>query len=174
MAAGSEAAASAPPQRTLIAGVGHRFWGDRSAGAVWVDRMAALPWPDHVVVDDYSFGAIAMAQKLQTEDFGRAIFVTAEERERPPATLHLRRHAGAGATPDHVQACIAEAGGGVVAIDLLLVIAEHFGALPPETWVLEVEPGDTGWGERLSAGVEALYPEALALLRRLADGGGTG
>jgi hypothetical protein len=46
--------------KTLIAGVGHRFWRDRSAGALWVDELARLEWPVHVTVDDYSFGAIAM------------------------------------------------------------------------------------------------------------------
>jgi len=162
--------AEATPETTLIAGVGHRFWGDRSTGPVWVDRMAALDWPEQVVLDDYSFGAIAMTQQLQAQPHARAVFVTAEQRDRPAATLYLDRHLSRDATPEHVQACVAEAGGGVVAIDLLLVIAEHFKALPAETWVLEIEPADADWGDGLSPRVEALYPQALDMVRALVAG----
>lgn len=157
-------------RRSLIAGVGHRYWRDRSAGPVWIDRAAALDWPDHVVLDDYSFGAVAMVQQLQEAGFERALFVSAETRDRPPATLHLARYEPRREPPERIQAYIGEAGGGVVAIDLLLGIAEHFDALPPETWVLEVEPLDAGWGDGLSLEVEALYPRVVDVLRSFARG----
>lgn len=176
MAAVSERREEAPEARrapvasTLIAAVGHRFWRDRSAGPVWLDRAAALDWPDGVALEDYSFGALAMTQQLEASTYRRALFVSAEIRERAPGSLHLTRHRPAPVSPEHVQACIAEAGSGVVAIDLLLVVAGHFGALPGETWVLEIEPADTGWGDGLSAAVEARYGEAMDLLRAFAEG----
>ena len=132
--------------------------------------MNALDWPANVVLDDYSFGALAMVQQLQVEPFDRVAFVTAEERGRPPATLHWAPHVAEPAAPEHVQACVAEAGGGVVAIDLLMVIADYYRALPVDTWVLEVEPADADWGDGLCPLVEALYPRALEMLQAFADG----
>ncbi len=169
MAAASEAPIETAG-RTLIAGVGHRFWGDRSAGPLWVDRMTELDWPAHVVLDDLSFGALAMTQQLQAEPFDRIALVTAEERGRPPASLHWHRHDAPPASPEHVQACVGEAGGGVVAIDLLLVIAGYYQALPTEAWILEVEPADGSWGDRLSPSVDGLYPFALEMLQSFAIG----
>lgn len=155
--------------RSLIAGVGHWFWRDLSAGPVWSDRLAAGPWPENVFVEDYSFGAIAMVQQLEAESFERAIFITAEARGRPPATLYLERHRARRQSPERVQEYMTEAGAGVVAIDPLMAIGQHFDALPAETWVLEVEPKDTGWGDGLSPEVESLYPQALELLRSFAE-----
>ncbi len=154
--------------RTLIAGVGHRFWGDRSAGPLWVDRMGGLDWPADVVLDDYSFGALAMTQQLQAAPYDRVAFVTAEERGRAPASLHWKRHIPQPSDPEHVQACVGEAGGGVVAIDLLLVIADYYQALPADTWVLEIEPADASWGDELSPRVDGLYPRAVEVLREFA------
>ena len=157
---------------TLIAGIGHRYWRDRSAGPEWCDRLAKLDWPPHVTVEDYSYGAWAMTQRLQDERYARGIFIAAEARERAPASLHVYRYAFDGAKYDalRVHDHLFEAVAGVVSIELLLVIAGHFGALPAETWVIEVEPADTGWGEGLSREVEALYPEVVATVRRLVGG----
>ncbi len=164
------AGTAAFPGRSLIAAVGHRFWRDRSAGPVWLDRAAGLDWPAGVTLDDYSFGAVAMSQQLAADGYDRALFLTAEERDREPGSLHLHRHEARAHPPEHVQACISEAGGGVVAIDLLLVVGGHLRALPPETWVLEVEPVATDWGDGLSSELDALYPRVLDHLRAFAAG----
>lgn len=156
--------------RRLIAGVGHRFWSDLSVGPVWHDRLAALDWPDDVAVEDFGFGAIAMTQRLGDERFRQAVFVAGEERGRPPGTLRLAPYEPAEIAPELVQAYVTEAGAGVIALDPLLEIARHFGVLPEETWLLEVEPVQSGWGEAMSPVMEALYPEALRLLRSFAEG----
>ena len=122
-------------------------------------------------MEDFGFGAIAMAQRLEDDLFERVVFVAAEVRHRPPATMRLERHRKQDLPPELVQAYITEAGAGVVAIDPLLAITQHFDALPAETWILEVEPVDTGWGDGLSPQVESLYPRALGLLRSFAQGG---
>jgi len=175
VAAASDAQAVSSSDRrsesTLIAAVGHRLCRDLSAGPVWLDRLSRLEWPPHVTVEDFSFGAVAMMQRLQADPYSRALFLTAEARDREPGTLHLKRHEPQVLDPDHVQASISEAGAGVVAIDLLLVIGEYFDVLPAETWTLEVEPVDGDWGDGLSTEVEALYERVLALARRFRDGG---
>ncbi len=154
-------------ETVLVAGVGHRLWRDLSAGITWMNRLRELSWPAHVVIEDFGFGAIAMMQQLEDTPFDRAIFLGAETRARPPGTLHVSRYFPHNPAPELVQAHMAEAGGGVVTIDSLLVIIEHFGVLPRETWVVEVEPEDRGWGEGESATVAALFSSVVEHVRTI-------
>lgn len=155
--------------RSLIAGVGHRFWRDRAAGPEFCDRLAQLKWPSHVTVADYSFGAIAMTYQLQDDRYSRALFITAEVRGRPPGTLHLyRAEPELPASVGEFQEYMNEAGSGVIAIDLLLVIARQFWALPPQTWVLEIEPVEENGPGGLTPEVQALYPRVLEIARAFA------
>lgn len=157
-------------KRTLVAGVGHRFWQDYSAGPAWIDRMKEIDWPEGLDVEDYSFGALAMTQNLQDVDYQRIVFLSAEARGRQPGTLHWYRYAAGEESPERVQAYVGESGGGVVAIDPLLSIAGHFGVLPPETWVIELEPIATKWGDEESRAIEANFSEVLQRVRRLLSG----
>lgn len=157
--------------RTLIAGVGHRFWRDRSAGPEFCDRLSRLEWPSHVTIADYSFGAIPMTYQLQDDRYSRALFITAEVRGRQPGTLHLyRAEPQMPASVEEFQEYMNEAGSGVIAIELLLVIARQFGALPPESWVLEVEPVEENGPGGLTPEVQALYPRVLEIARAFARG----
>ncbi len=153
--------------RILVAGVGHRMWRDRSAGMDWMEQLRADVWPAHVVIDDFGFGAIAMMQRLEDERYERAIFLASETRNRAPGTLHVARFLPQSPSHELVHAHMHEAGGGVITIDTLLVIIEHFGVLPRETWIIEAEPADTGWGEGLSPEIAALYPEVRARVHTL-------
>ncbi len=158
--------------KTLIAGVGHRFWRDRSAGPVFTDCLAKIHWPSNVVVSDYSFGAIAMTYQLQDDRYARALFITSEVRGRKPGTLHAYRGTPElPSSPQVLQEYMNEAGSGVIAIDLLLVIARQFGALPPETWVLEVEPVEAEGTLGLTPQVQALYPIVEQLAVDFSKGG---
>jgi len=155
---------------TLIAGVGHRFWRDRSAGPEFCDRLAKLEWPAHVRVADYSFGAIPMTYQLQDDRYQQALFITSEVHGRAPGTLHLYRPEPELPASVAFQEYMNEAGSGVIAIELLLVIAKQFGALPPETWVLEIEPVEENGPEGLTPEVEALYPKVLEIAMAFAEG----
>lgn len=161
-------------RKTLIAGVGHRFWSDYSTGPEWADRLADLDWPADVTVTDYSYGAWAMTQQLQDDRFERCIFLAAEPRGRAPAGVHLYRyrHDAARYDPLRVHDHMFEAVAGVISIDLLLVVAGHFGALPEETWVVEIEPANIDWGDGngVSRAVESRYAEVETLVRALAAG----
>lgn len=160
--------------KTLIAGVGHRFWSDYSTGPEWSDKLAELEWPSKVTVADYSYGAWGMTQNLQDDRFERCIFITAEPREREPASLHVYRyrHDKTEYDPLRVHDHMFEAVAGVISIDLLLVVAGHFGALPPETWVVELEPANVDWGDGggISHAVQARFPEVKAIVKCLVQG----
>jgi hypothetical protein len=133
-----------------------------------------LPWPDHVTVADYSYGAWAMTQQLQDEGFERCIFLSAEPREREPASLHLYRyrHDTDHFDPLRVHDHMFEAVAGVISIDLLLVVAGHFDALPQETWVIEIEPANIEWGDGggVSPEVQGRYQEVEAIVVSLVGG----
>lgn len=156
-------------RRRLVAGVGHRFWRDLSAGPLWVDRLRAEPWPPGVDLEDYGFGALAMTQNLQDAGYGQVILLGSEQRGRAPGTLSVLRHESRAPDPEHVQDCLREAGSGAISLDLLLPIAGHFRALPESTWIVEVEPADTGWGDGLSPELESLFERVRAVLRELVD-----
>ena len=157
--------------KTLIAGVGHRFWRDRSAGPEFCDRLAKLPWPEGVRLEDYSFGAIPMTYQLQDDQYQRALFIASESRGFEPGTLRLYR-----ADPELPQSVevfqeyMNEAGSGVIAIELLLVIAKQFAALPPETWVLELEPVEENGPDGLTPQMEALYPKVQEVAQMFVAG----
>ncbi len=158
------------PPKSLIAGVGHRFWRDRSAGALWVDELLKLEWAKNMTVDDYSFGAIGMMFRLEDELFERALFVTSEVRGREPGSLHLYRAKVEKSPMDLFQTVMNEAGSGVIAVDLLLVVAEHFNVLPEETYILEAEVFEEAGGDGLSAPLTALYPRVLEIALAFAAG----
>ena len=175
--------------RVLIAGVGYRNLRDHSAGNAVIDRLERSAWPDDVTVEDLSYNPIAVVQRLDDEPVGarfdRAIVVgTAERNGRAPGTVTAYRWNGALPAADEIHRAVTEAVTGVIALDNTLVIARHFGALPPDVVVIEVEPVDHEFGDEVSvpvgraignicALVAALVadPSAVARLPRAALGG---
>ncbi len=60
---------------------------------------------------------------------------------------------------------------GVIDWKNLLVILQQFEALPPQVFVIAVQPVRTTFGMHLSSGVQELFPEVLRLARELATNG---
>ena len=54
---------------------------------------------------------------------------------------------------EEIQRAVTEAVTGVIALDNTLVVARHFGALPDEVVVVEVEPGVQEFGDTFSDAV---------------------
>jgi hypothetical protein len=72
---------------------------------------------------------------------------------------------------EEIQARVAEAVTGVIDLDNLLVVTRHFGALPAEVFVVEVQPVAIEFGMQPSSAVEALLPEVRRLARAAAQTG---
>ncbi len=103
--------------------------------------------------------------RLREAGFDRLIVVGAVARPgRIPGEVYRRRWRYEPEPPELVQARVAEAVTGVISLDNLLVICAHFGALPPEVTVVEVEPEDGGWGEGFSPRVERAIERIAAQL----------
>lgn len=139
-------------RRTLLAGVGYSNLRDCSVGPVLTGRLAERPWPAGVEVEDYSFGAIDAVHKLRAAGYDRAVFFGAMDRGDAPGTIRRYRFEG-GHEPALVQERVAEAAQAIISLENTLIVAGHFGALPGETLVFEVEPEDLGWGEGFSPAV---------------------
>jgi hydrogenase maturation protease len=157
--------------RTLIGGVGYSYLRDGSVGPLVVAELAREAWPDGVLVEDLSYGPIAVLQRLQEADppFDRLVLVAAVRRGRAPGTVTTYRWDHRLPDAAEIQARVAEAVTGVISLDNLLVVVGFFNALPRDVSVLEVEPEDEGWGEGLSRVVEAAWPRVIDGLRELAD-----
>lgn len=157
--------------RVLVGGVGYRWQRDGSFGLAVSDALAREQLPD-VEVRDLGFGALYVALDLADArpPFERIILVAGVARGREPGCLSCRRWIPRALEAAAVQACIQEAGAGVIDLDLLLVIGQYFGAFTGEVLVVELEPLEQGGGEALSEGAAARLPEALALVRRWTRG----
>lgn len=162
--------------KTLIAGVGYSDMSDLSFGPRMVERLRDMSWPGNVRVEDMSYGPIAVLHWFEDrpEGFGRAIFFGAEERGREPGTLSIYPRSAEKPDPELVQACVSEAVTGVISLENLLVVTRHFGALPADTTVVDLEPAELEWGQELSPAGEERMAEALSWVRREVDLTSTG
>jgi hydrogenase maturation protease len=154
--------------RVLIGGVGYRWQRDASFGLVASDELSRLDWPSGIEVADLGYGAIYVAQDLADArpPYDRVILLTGMARGRTPGQIYRTRWESSAPDPEDLVARIREAGAGVIDPDHLLVIAQHFGALPDDVVVIELEPVDVTGGENLSPEAADRLQEVIELARR--------
>ena len=163
--------------RVIVGGVGYRNLRDHSVGVEVTDRLEAQTWPDDVAVEDISYNPIAVVQRLEDEPperrFERAVVVGAVEREgRRPGTVSAYRWDARLPGDEEIQRAVTEAVTGVIALDNTLVVARHFGALPDEIVVVEVEPAVHEFGDTFSDALGGVFDAVCALVRKLATDDG--
>lgn len=152
----------------LIAGVGYSDLTDLSFGPKLVERLRGLEWSEDVKIEDFSFGPIAILEWFEEspgKKFDRAIFAGAMERGRTPGTLVAYDWEHRPLDPEDVQARISEAVTGVISLENLLVVAQHFRLLPDRTSVIELEPVELEWGTEMSAVGEERLSQAADWVR---------
>jgi hydrogenase maturation protease len=158
--------------RVIVAGVGYRNLRDHSVGVEVVDRLMARAWPPDVVVEDLSYNPIAVVHRLEDEPpdrrFERAVVAAVVERGRIPGTVTAYRWDGALPGDDEIHRAVTEAVTGVIALDNTLVVTRHFGALPDEVVVVEVEPAVHEFGDAFSDAVAGVFDGVCELVARLA------
>ena len=162
-------------ERVLIAGVGYRNLRDHSVGPELIDRLAGHRWQGDVSVEDLSFGPIAVVQRLQDDApecrFTRAIFVAGISRApwRNPGEVCAYRWDGVLPAAAEIQQSVSEAVTGVILLDNTLIVARHFGVLPEEIAVVEVEPLLHEFGDGFSEPVARGFQEACRIVVELAE-----
>ena len=141
--------------RVLIGGVGYRYLRDQSVGLHITDRLAERAG-DGVEVEDVSYHPFGLSQNLQDRPpYDRVVLVGGVARGRPPGTISAYRWDGVLPDRDTIQERVAEAATGVISLDGTLIVCGALGGFPDDVRVVEVEPGEEGWGDGFSAEVEA-------------------
>ncbi len=163
-------------KRILVAGVGYDNLRDLSFGRILVERLRSREWPPAVHVEDLSFGAIVVLHWLQQDPpFDSALFLAGEQRGRTPGSIHdytwclENPRDGCAASPEEIQSRVEDAVTGAISLDTLLTVLGHFGALPGDVRVIEVEPRDHEWGLELSPPVAGALKDVEAMVRREVD-----
>jgi hydrogenase maturation protease len=156
--------------RTLIAGVGYSNLSDLSVGPLAAAQLCRETWPEHIEVDDLSYGPIAVVHRFAeaSPPYRRLVLVGSAARGGRAAQMRCYRWRRVLPPAEEVQARVAEAVTGVIDLDNLLVVAQQFGALPEEVFVIEIQPVVTEFGLVLSPAVAELLPEVCRLARRVA------
>jgi len=159
--------------RVIVAGIGYRNLRDHSVGVAVADRLLERAWAGDVMVEDLSYNPIAVVQRLEDEPpdrrFVRAVVVAAVERgNRPPGTVTAYRWDGVLPDDEEVQRAVTEAVTGVIALDNTLVVTRHFGGLPDDVVVIEVEPGVQEFGDDFSEPVARVIDQVCELAATMA------
>jgi hydrogenase maturation protease len=152
--------------QTLVGGIGIPWLRDLDFGTQWVNRVADLDWPDHVIVEDMSYAAHRVLHRLQEVRPSKVVLVGCmPRREDPPGTI---RRYELDLTPpgdDEVQDRLSEAAMGIIDLDHTLAVVRYYGEFPADTVVIEIEPEDDSFGLGFSDAVEATVDDVLALVR---------
>ena len=149
----------------LVGGVAELYQGDLDLGRHAVARLAdEHPGPD-VLVEDLSYGAVAVAQRLEDLRPDALVLVAAHARGRPAGTVERRQIGPVTLSREELQLAVGDAVTGYVTVDLLVEVAAALGALPARTVVVEVEPASVQPSEELTREALAGMQDALALVR---------
>ncbi|MDQ4067986.1 MAG: SpoIIE family protein phosphatase [Actinomycetota bacterium] len=165
------------PCRALIGGFGRPGMRDLDFGRQIIDYLQHLEWPEGVVIEDLSCSAPLVLHRLQELRPAKVVFVGAVGRDLdPPATLRRYRVDLAPLDGPRVQRSVEESVMGLVDIDHTLAMARHWGALPVDTVVIEVEPAEVSFGlgfsEELGGCLDAVVDKIRDELVDVADGAG--
>ncbi|MDQ3979459.1 MAG: hydrogenase maturation protease [Actinomycetota bacterium] len=154
------------PCRALVAGFGRPGMRDLDFGRQLVRYFEDLRWPEGVVVEDLSYAAPLVLHRLRELDPAKLVLVGAAPRGLDlPGSLRRYPLDLVPPGPEEVRRSLEESVQGVVDIDHTLAVARHWGGLPAETVVIEVEPVDCSFGVGFSEELAATFDPILAMVR---------
>jgi hydrogenase maturation protease len=139
---------------------------DLDFGRRFVDYAAALDWPDDVVVEDLSSAPHLVLHRLQELMPATVVLVGSVERGTGgPGSVRRYRLDPAAPRPADVHFSLSEGLAGASDLGHTLTVLRHWGALPADTTVVEVEPADTSFGLGFSEEVGAAIQQIVDLVR---------
>ena len=113
------------------------------------ERLESVEWAGHQVeIKEMNWGPVAIVQDFQASgvSYDRIVLVAAVARGGETGTVTCRQWVGGELGVMAVQQRIFEAVTGIISVDNLLVIGEHFKIWPREVIVIEVEIPDDSIG----------------------------
>jgi hydrogenase maturation protease len=155
--------------RALVGGFGLPGMRDLDFGRQFVAYAEALEWPADVVVEDLSYAPHLVLHRLQELGPAAVIFVGSVARGAdPPGSVRSYHLDLAPPDPGDVHASLAEGLAGVSELHHTLRVLRHWGALPADTVIVEVEPADTSFGlgfsEEVGSSIELIVDEVRSVL----------
>ncbi|MDQ3980606.1 MAG: hydrogenase maturation protease, partial [Actinomycetota bacterium] len=154
------------PRRVLVGGIGLPWLRDLDFGTQFIRRIEGETWPEGVTVEDLSYSAHRVLHRLQELRPHKVVLVGAMPRDvDPPGTIRRYTLDLTPPSDEDVTERLGEAIGGVIDLDHTLAIVRYWKGFPPDTVVIEVEPGDRAFGLGFSDEIEASVDKVLALIR---------
>jgi hydrogenase maturation protease len=150
---------------SVVGGVAHLFQGDLDLGRRAVELLAHDDLGPGVFVEEFSYGAVAVAQRLQELNPDLLVLVGAKARGREPGTVERRELVALPRSSEELQCAVADAVTGYIDVDLVLEVAQALDALPRRTVTIEVEPATTEPSDQLSPTAEAALAAVVDLVR---------
>lgn len=159
--------------RILVAGFGNVLRGDDGVGVRVIEHLARAPVPEGVELLDIGSGGIHLVQSLM-DATSTLVVVDAVALGRPPGSIVVMRPEVVDPLLLDVHARRDRVGDMHLANpDRALSVARGIGVLPPDVWLVGVEPTDReAWGETLSPAVAGAVPVAAAHVRQTVSSAG--
>ncbi len=152
--------------RALVGGFGRPGMRDLDFGRQVIDYLQHLDWPDGVVVEDLSCSAPLVLHRLQELRPAKVVLLGAVPREfDPPATLRRYRVDLTPPAPADVHRSLEESAMGMVDLDHTLAMARHWGGLPVDTVIIEIEPAEAEFGIGFSDLLAECFDPILDMVR---------
>ena len=152
--------------RALVGGFGRPGMRDLDFGRQVVDCLQQLSWPPGVVVEDLSCAVPLILHRLQELRPAKVVLLGAVPRGLDrPGTLRRYRVDPSHADPDKVHLGLEASVMGLGDLDHTLAVARHWGELPVDTVVIEVEPAETSFGLGFSEELAACIDPILDIVR---------
>ncbi len=126
-------------------------------GPTLKEKIEAADWfTSDVVIKEMNWGPIAIVQEFQAEkiDYDRFILITAVDRGLPEGSVSCRRWIGGEMDVLAIQDRVFQAVTGIISMDNLLVIGDHFGIWPKEVITIEAQLDDTAFGDLVMSEME--------------------
>lgn len=155
--------------RALVGGFGLPTMRDLDFGRQFVDYAEALEWPADVVVEDLPTAPHLVLHRLQELRPAKVVLVGSVERGTGgPGAIRRYRLDVAPPEPGDVHLGLTQGLTGAGELHHTLGVLRHWGALPPDTVIVEVEPADTSFGlgfsEEVGSSLEATVDAVRAEL----------
>jgi len=125
-------------------------------GPTLKEHIDVADWADDVEIKEMNWGPIAIVQEFQAEkiNYDRFLLITAVDRGLPAGTVTCRRWVGGEIDIMDIQDRVFEAVTGIISMDNLLVIGEHFKIWPKEVITIEAQVVDTAMGDLVMSEME--------------------